>query len=94
MTLEEIRAAIDEVDRRMVALVGERLALVEQAAAHKTSAAAVAAPARVEQVIAKVRARAEELGVPAALVEAIYRTMIGELIALELATWRAGGDSR
>jgi isochorismate pyruvate lyase len=89
MTLEEIRAAIDDLDRRMVALIGDRFALVQQAATHKKSAADVAAPARVEQVIQKVRARAEEVGAPPALVEAIYRAMIAELVALELAAWRA-----
>lgn len=61
-SLTEIRARTDELDERIVALVAERQRCVEAAAAHEKDDAGVAAPARVEQVIARVRAHAERLG--------------------------------
>ncbi len=84
-SLEEVRGCIDEVDRQIVRLLAERRALVLQAARFKKDAQDVKAPARVEQVIAKVRALAEREGIDADLVEALYREMIARFIRLELA---------
>ena len=71
--LEEVGERIDEVDRKIVRLLAERGRYVEQAAGFKRSAEKARAPARVEQVIATVRAHAVEHG---AMVEQGYRTMI------------------
>ena len=80
----------------MIDLIAERYSLVRQAAHHKKTEADVAAPKRVEQVIQRVRAYAEDRRVPADLVEAVYRTLIGQFIALERIEWakekKADGD--
>lgn len=80
-----IRAAIDELDERIVALIAERQHRVEQAGRAKRGqdASAVDAPARVEAVTERVRARAEAAGASADVVEAVYRAMIAEFIRLE-----------
>lgn len=43
------------------------------------------APQRVEQVIAKVRSLAQELGANAGVTESVYRAMIAAFIQQELA---------
>lgn len=52
------------------------------------SSSAVQAPARVEQVIAKVRALAGDEGIEPDLVEALYRQMIARFVSIELAAHR------
>ena len=82
-SLDDVRAAIDQIDRRLVALVAERERWVRQAARFKSSRADVEAPARVEQVIGKVRRLAEEAGASPEVVERLYRAMIAAFIELE-----------
>lgn len=42
------------------------------------------APDRVEQVIAKVRSKADEYGANADMVEALYREMISRFVNMEM----------
>lgn len=83
-SLEEIRTHIDQLDRQIVALLSERGAYVSQAAHFKKNTDAVKAPQRVEQVIAKVRALAEEYGANPTVTEQVYRAMIAAFIQQEL----------
>ncbi|NML15026.1 chorismate mutase [Azohydromonas sp. G-1-1-14] len=83
-SLEEVRAHIDRLDRQIVALLAERGGYVKQAARFKKSTDDVKAPARVEQVIAKVTGLAQELGADAVVVEKVYRAMIAGFIEAEL----------
>ncbi len=82
-SLDEVRAAIDQIDRRLVELVAEREQWVRQAARFKSSRADVGAPARVEQVITRVRGLAESAGASPEVVERLYRAMIAAFIELE-----------
>lgn len=84
-SLAEVRSNIDRLDRDIIRLMAERGGFVCEAARFKTDTAAVAAPARVEQVIAKVRGLAEEAGLPPEVAEAAYRAMIGAFITMERA---------
>ena len=90
--LAEIRRQIDSIDQRIVELIAERQACVIRAGSLKTDEAAVRAPARVEQVIAKVRALAAERGASAEVVEATYRALIAACISLELDVHRGAAD--
>ncbi|MCF5653072.1 chorismate mutase [Pseudomonas syringae] len=83
-TIEEVRAHIDTIDRDVVALLAKRGKLVNQAAAFKKTTDDVRAPNRVEQVIAKVRAMANETGASPEVVAQIYRAMIAAFINEEL----------
>jgi isochorismate pyruvate lyase len=82
--LESVRAAIDVLDAQIVALIAERQQWVERAGRLKADRAAVPAPARVEQVVAKVRALAADGGADPLVVERTYRAMIAAFIELEL----------
>jgi len=85
-SLDQVRQRIDEIDRSLVALLAKRGNLVTQAAGFKKTTDDVRAPARVEQVIAKVRAMADETGASPEVVEQVYRAMISAFIAEELST--------
>lgn len=83
-TLDEVRSNIDRIDDSIIKLIAERTKYVRQAAKFKKSEDGVKAPARVEQVIAKVRAKAEEYGADADMVEMLYREMIGRFVGMEM----------
>ncbi|WP_032634235.1 chorismate mutase [Pseudomonas syringae] len=83
-TIEEVRTHIDTIDRDVVALLAKRGKLVNQAAPFKKTTDDVRAPNRVEQVIAKVRAMANEIGASPEVVEQVYRAMIAAFIDEEL----------
>lgn len=96
-SLDEVRSHIDRIDREIVGCLAERGAYVAQAAKFKKSMDDVRAPQRVEQVIGKVRALAEQLGADAVVTEQVYRAMIAGFINAELkehaAIQGAAGDS-
>ena len=83
-SLDEVRAQIDRLDRSIVELLAERGQYVRQAARFKKMSADVHAPKRVEQVIARVRALADEFGGDADVVERVYRAMIAAFTDAEL----------
>ncbi|MEK2608658.1 chorismate mutase [Pseudomonas shirazensis] len=85
-SLDEVRQGIDEIDRNIVSLLAKRGRLVTQAAALKKTTDDVRAPARVEQVIRRVRDMADETGASAEVVEQVYRAMISAFITEELDT--------
>ncbi|KUL52930.1 chorismate mutase [Streptomyces sp. NRRL S-1521] len=82
--IAELRLSIDDLDRRIVALLAERTTVVRTLTEYKRDEDAVRSPGRVEQVVAKVRGLAEEHGMPPAIAEATYRTLIDELTRLQL----------
>lgn len=84
-SLKEVRSHIDNIDRQLVALLAERGDYVPQAARVKNTTDDVKAPQRVEQVIAKVKAMAQELGANPTVTEQVYRAMIAAFIEAELA---------
>ncbi|WP_442113557.1 chorismate mutase [Pseudomonas sp. NUPR-001] len=88
-SIDEVRQHIDCIDRDLVVLLARRGHLVNQAASFKRSSADVRAPARVEQVIAKVRGIAVQTGANPQVVERVYRAMIEAFIEEELKTHAA-----
>lgn len=81
--MDEVRLEIDRIDQAMVDLICERFAFVDRAWQLKNSPADARVPWRVQQVIDRVRARAEENNLPPELVEALWRQMIGWFIQYE-----------
>jgi isochorismate pyruvate lyase len=79
-SLQDVR---DAIDRDIVRLMAERGAEVKRAARFKTTPAGVAAPHRVEEVVARVRALATRSGLSPRVAEAAYRPMIAAFIAIE-----------
>lgn len=82
--MTDVRVEIDRVDAGLVDLITERFGYVERAWQLKLVAEQEAnVPWRNQQVIDKVRARAEQRGLPADLIEALWRQMIGWFIQYE-----------
>lgn len=88
-SLDDVRAGIDAIDEQLVALVAQRAMLVMDATRFKRDAAEAAAPARQQQVFARVRAAAHryDRGFPGLpdVVEATWRTMVAGFVAREQA---------
>lgn len=83
-SLEEVRENIDRIDNEIIRLIAERASYVIQASSFKKSEEGVKDAARVEKVIAKVRAKASEYGADPDMVEALYREMISRFINMEM----------
>jgi isochorismate pyruvate lyase len=82
--LQPLRARIDAIDEQLVALIAERMSIVDEVVTVKHAHGLPARlDGRVEEVVARVRARAERLGAPPALAEVVWRTMIEWVIAYE-----------
>lgn len=93
-TLDEVREAIDGLDKELIELLARRQKLVRQAGRlkPKNDVQAVSAPERVAQVIASRRAyAAEKAGLSPEVAEAVWRSMIDAFIKLEMETNRADG---
>jgi isochorismate pyruvate lyase len=88
-TMTEVRAGVDALDRALVTLLAERQRYMEAAARIKTSRAQVRDAERIEEVIAKVKAKASAVGLSSAIAEPVWRTLIERCIAHELDVWDA-----
>jgi isochorismate pyruvate lyase len=82
--LAELRSAIDGVDGALVALLARRFDFVQKVVEAKLVLDLPAAiPARVEEVITRVRAEAGAQGFPADTAEKLWRQLIADMIAFE-----------
>jgi isochorismate pyruvate lyase len=86
-TMAEVRQGVDALDRALVALLAERQRYMDAAARIKGERAAVRDPARIEDVVAKVKAYARQAGLSEAIAEPVWRTLIDRCIAYELGRW-------
>jgi isochorismate pyruvate lyase len=87
-SLAEVRAEIDRIDERVVALVAERERYVRAAARFKTSESAVAAPERQAAMLEVRRQWAERDGVDPDLIERLYRDLMAYFISREMDHWK------
>ena len=88
-TMAEVRQGVDALDRVLVGLLAERQRYMDAAARIKTDRQAVRDTARVEDVIAKVKAAAREQGLSEAIAEPVWRTLVEACIAYEFEVWDA-----
>ncbi|SBT43359.1 chorismate mutase [Micromonospora auratinigra] len=91
--IAELRATIDGLDQRIVALLAERTRVVRELTVHKSDEAAVRSPDRVRQVLDRVRGLADRHGMPPEVAVGTYRALIEELTRMQLdmlAARRAG----
>jgi isochorismate pyruvate lyase len=86
-TMTEVRKGVDALDRALVLLLAERQRYMDAAARIKPGRELVRDEGRIEQVIANVRAAGEKAGLSPQIAEAVWRTLIEESIAHELAAW-------
>ena len=83
-TMAEVRAGVDDVDRRIVALIARRFAFMDAAARIKGDRGAVRDDQRKAEVLAKVRASAAGHGLDTELLGRLYEDLIECSITYEL----------
>jgi isochorismate pyruvate lyase len=83
-TMTEVRAGVDDVDRRLVALLKRRFGYMDAAARIKPNRSAVRDEWRKSDVLAKVDAAAADLGVDRTLMARLYEDLIETSITHEL----------
>jgi isochorismate pyruvate lyase len=86
-TMGEVRQGVDALDRALVTLLAERQGYMDAAARIKPDRAAVRDQARIEDVVAKVRAAARAAGLSEAIAEPVWRLLIERCIAHEFEAW-------
>ena len=82
-SMTEVRAGVNALDDVLVPLLVQRSGYMTQAARIKHSAVQVRDEARIEAIVARVRDRTLAEGGGAAVLEAIYRSMMEACIAFE-----------
>jgi isochorismate pyruvate lyase len=82
-TMIEVRAGVDDVDRQIVVLLKRRFGYMDAAARIKADRDAVRDEWRKADVLAKVDASADALGVDRALMARLYEDLIETSIAHE-----------
>ncbi|MCC6166217.1 MAG: chorismate mutase [Caldilineaceae bacterium] len=83
-SIEEVRAAIDSLDREIVQAIGLRAQYVKTITRFKKTEQDVRAPARRQQVLNARRAWAEEAGIDPDVVERLYILLIDHFVAEEM----------
>ena len=83
-TMTEVRAGVDDVDRRIVALIARRFGYMDAAARIKPDRSAVRDEWRKADVKAKVDTAAVDAGVDEALMSRLYEDLIETSIAYEM----------
>jgi isochorismate pyruvate lyase len=86
-TMAEVRQGVDALDRALVKLLAERQGFMDAAARIKPHRGVVRDEARIEDVVAKVRAAARDAGLSEAIAEPVWRTLIDRCIAYEFGAW-------
>ena len=91
-TMAEVRAGVDDVDRRIVTLLQRRFGYMNAAARIKPDRSAVRDEWRKADVLAKVDGSAADLGVDRQLMARLYEDLIETSIAHELEVFDRTGD--
>jgi isochorismate pyruvate lyase len=82
-TMAEVRAGVDDIDRRVVALIARRFEFMDAAARIKQDRGAVRDEARKGEVLSKVESAAKEHGIDVNLMRQLYEELIESSIAYE-----------
>jgi isochorismate pyruvate lyase len=91
-SMPELRAAIDRLDRQLVAMLAQRQAYIERAAVLKSDRGTVRDTPRVEEVVRNVVAEAGRAGLSPQIAEAVWRALIEASIAHEYKAFDAKQD--
>ncbi len=86
-TMQEVRQGVDALDRALVTLLTERQGYMDAAARIKPERGAVRDEARIEDVVAKVKAAARAGGLSETIAEPVWRILIERCIAYEFEVW-------
>jgi len=83
-TIEEVRAAIDKIDREVMELLALRQEYVHEVVRFKNDEASIVAQDRQDQLYRQRRAWALELNLSPEMIDEVYKTMVRHNIQKEL----------
>jgi len=86
-TMSDVREGVDELDRELVRLLVIRQGYMDAAARIKHDRNAVYDEKRIEEVVSKVLASANEKGLNPKIAEPVWRKLIECCIAHEFDSW-------
>ena len=89
-SIEDVREAIDGLDRGILDLLGQRARYVAAAARFKTDRQGVRAPERQKAMLATRRGWAEEEELDPDFVEELYGRIVSHFVGREMERWREG----
>jgi len=89
-SIEDLREAIDGLDREILYLLVNRARYVAAAARFKTDQRSVRAPERQRAMLARRRGWAEEEGLDPNFVEALYQNIVSHFVGREMDHWHEG----
>jgi len=88
-SIEDVREAIDDLDRGILRLLGQRARYVAAAARFKKDGNSVRAPERQKAMLTLRREWAEE-GLNPGFVEDLYGNIVSYFVGREMGHWREG----
>ena len=88
--LEDVREAIDGLDREILRLLGSRASYVAAAARFKTDPKGVRAPERQRAMLARRREWAEGEGLDPDFAEGLYDSIVSHFVGREMDNWQGG----
>jgi isochorismate pyruvate lyase len=86
--VDDVRQAIDGLDREILNLLGRRARYVAAAARFKTDRAGVRAPERQRAMLSRRRKWAEAEGLDPDFVENLYRNIVSHFVGREMDRWQ------
>lgn len=93
-TMPEVRVSIDDLDRQIVTLLGERMRFIEAAARIKPQREAVRDQWRVDDVLTKVGETSDRVNFPKKVAQKLYADLIEASIVHELVNFdRLAGNN-
>jgi isochorismate pyruvate lyase len=92
-SMAEVRDAIDWLDRKIIALLGERFGYLEAAARIKQDVRAIRDEPRIAEVLDNVRRLAAEEGVPPDVAAELYRLLVEASVDYELTKFRSKDEA-
>jgi isochorismate pyruvate lyase len=87
-SIEEIREAIDEIDKSIIASIAQRALYVHEAAKFKASKDSVRAEERVSAMLRKRREWAESYAINPLFIENMFRAIVNHFINEEMSDWK------
>ena len=85
--MAQVRQGVDALDRLLVTILAERQRYMDAAARIKPNREAVRDTARIEDVVAKVKGQAHQVGLSEEIAEPVWRLLIERCIAYEFEAW-------
>ena len=91
-SLEDVREAINFLDRQIIGLIGKRALYVKAAARFKTGEESVRAPERQKKMLEERRRLAEEENLDPDVIEKIYQDLVAYFVNREMEDWKNTGQ--